>query len=227
MKLVKKRTKTLTQASWTDMSTLNGTDGNPEALTTGSSGNSRARYECPALVTGVTRTQRSHCPGASRSSWSTASASLQCCWRATTFLRLGYSQRLLQELKATVERAILPALRVTNPTPGCQAEDEQTARVHTAFVLIKQQKLGYLAFQKKILSLKHPQRAGHNTTVNLEFYTQLNSFRNEYKLKTFPKGKRGSGCQQYTCTTRNVKRNSLSRRKTILDGNLIYMKEER
>ena len=30
--------------------------------------------------------------------------------------------RLLQGLKASVERAILPALRVTNPTPGRSAE---------------------------------------------------------------------------------------------------------
>lgn len=200
------------------MSKLSGTDGNPEALTTRCSRNSRARYKCPTLVTGATRTWRSYCPVASGSSWSTTSGSLKCCWRATTFLCLGYSHVSSKDSKPVWKEQ---SCRPSESPILHQQRNEQTARLHTAFVLIKPQKLGLLAFQKKIISLKCPQRAGHD----LEFYIQLNSFKNEYKLKTFSKGKRGSDLQQYTCTTKHVKRNSLSRRKTIRDGNLIYTKE--
>lgn len=206
------------------MSKLSGTDGNPEALTTGCSRNSRARYKCPTLVTGATRTRRSYCPVASGSSWSTTSGSLKCCWRATTFLCLGYSHVSSKDSKPVWKEQSCQPSESPILRQAAQQRNEQTDSSSAHCVCVnKTTKTWPSGISKKIISLKYPQRAGHN----LEFYIQLNSFKNEYKLKTFSKGKRGSGRQQYTCTTKHVKRNSLSRRKTIQDGNFIYMKEER
>ena len=106
-----KRPRSSTHTSQTNMSKLSGTGRNPEALTTGCAGNSRARSWCPTLVMGATRKQSSCCPVASRSSWPTTSRSLKGCWCETNLTVL----RLLQELKATVERAAPLAIRVANP----------------------------------------------------------------------------------------------------------------
>ena len=111
------------------------------------------------------------------------------CWRATAFLCLGYS-RLLQELKASVERAILPALRVTNPMPGCPAEKWTDSLCAHCVCVNKTTKTWPSGISKKIISLKCPQRTGHNHHCQPGIPYPIKFFQKWIQIKDFFKRKK-------------------------------------
>lgn len=86
------------------------------------------------------------------------------------YLCFGYS-RLLQGLKASVERAILPA----SESPILPPMKMNRQLVCTLRCIMETTKTWPSGISKKIISLKCPQKTG----PNLEFYIQLNSFKNE------------------------------------------------
>ena len=123
--------------SQTDMSKLSATGGNAQVFTIGCTEDSRATSWCPTLVSRATRKQRTCCPGAFGSSWSTRSRSLKRCWCATNVTVLRLLTTSLQRTAKALCKEQPGWPRVTNPNARLCSEEMNRQIVYIIFVLIK------------------------------------------------------------------------------------------